>query len=59
MVSTANNNQFQKNRLFTQNVCFGKPRIRNTRIPMWLLVSFAGVQGTPGTKVHYSGEFLT
>jgi len=24
----------------TPEVCFGKPRIRNTRIPVWLLVSF-------------------
>jgi uncharacterized protein (DUF433 family) len=24
----------------TPDVCFGKPRIRNTRIPVWLLVSF-------------------
>jgi len=24
----------------TPAVCFGKPRIRNTRIPVWLLVSF-------------------
>lgn len=24
----------------TPDVCFGKARIRNTRIPVWLLVSF-------------------
>lgn len=34
----------------TPDVCFGKPRIRNTRIPVWLLVSFRN-QGAPNQEL--------
>ena len=36
----------------TPDVCFGKPRIRNTRIPVWLLVSFRNQGASDQELLH-------
>jgi uncharacterized protein (DUF433 family) len=42
----------------TPEVCFGKPRIRNTRIPLWLLVSFRN-QGADNQELLRNYPSLT
>ena len=42
----------------TPEVCFGKPRIRNTRIPVWLLVSFRN-QGASNQELLRNYPSLT
>jgi len=42
----------------TPDVCFGKPRIRNTRIPVWLLVSFRN-QGASNQELLRNYPSLT
>jgi uncharacterized protein (DUF433 family) len=42
----------------TPDVCFGKPRIRNTRIPVWLLVSFRN-QGASNPELLRNYPSLT
>ena len=42
----------------TEAVCFGKPRIRNTRIPVWLLVSFRN-QGASNQELLRNYPSLT
>jgi uncharacterized protein (DUF433 family) len=42
----------------TPEVCFGKPRIRNTRIPVWLLMSFRN-QGASNQELLRNYPSLT
>lgn len=42
----------------TPDICFGKPRIRNTRIPVWLLVSFRN-QGASNQELLRNYPSLT
>jgi type III restriction enzyme len=54
MVKTAQSSFIQK----TPGVCGGNARIRNTRIPVWTLVSFRKL-GTPDSELLESYPSLT